>query len=156
MDCTVWEESLSAYLDHELDAQENADVMAHLDTCSLCSKSLNELSEVRKMVRALSRVAAPETLRGAIERKIKTEKPLPVPIFARFSRGLAAVAASLIAILGLITLLGYLAPESASFKDKSAYLSGHASLLMRQPLADHSSWSYISGESNFDLLVAED
>lgn len=171
--CAEFEELLSAHLDGELNVREKEAVSGHLRSCDSCRGALEDLKETQILVRSLKRLEAPATLWPAIERKIQTTNVIPaealvergpgiqsmirkVPLFVRVSRGFAAMAASLAILAGLITLLGYVAPETTSARDSNIYLGGHAYHLMRQPLADRSSWSYVAGESNFELLSAEE
>jgi len=152
--CVDFEELLSAHLDRELSEDEEKTVGKHLAQCGRCSRVLEYLKATRDLVRTLKRLDTPAALWPKLQSKIAETKVIPFPI--RLARKVAAVAACAMTALGLITLLGYLAPEPTSAKESQVYLGSHAYHLMRQPLADHSSWSYVAGESNFELLADEE
>jgi hypothetical protein len=84
---------LTAYLDDEVTAGEAAEVEAHLVRCATCSAELDELTDARRLLRALPVVPAPADLtRRLVERRRRAD---------RRGAGLALVAASVAAVLGI-------------------------------------------------------
>jgi anti-sigma factor RsiW len=88
------DDELSALLDGELDADAEAAVRRHLDGCEACRLELDEVADVRRALRAMPAVAAPEGLVGAaVDRRRRAER-----------RGVAItlLAAVLALVLGLV------------------------------------------------------
>ncbi len=95
------EESLSAYLDGELSAQEKASVEEHLEKCRACSDSLSTLRQTVALLEELPAVPAPRSfaLRPAIVKpKVRAASP-------SWGYGLLKGATALAALL-LILLIG--------------------------------------------------
>ena len=103
-------ERLSAYLDGELPVGEQAEVAAHLATCSQCRSVLSEMEALDKRARELPLDAPPgyfDTLPGRVRDRIEGLSPTRRPAPARTRRTLPtwtwAAAAAL--ILGVVTPL---------------------------------------------------
>lgn len=95
------EESLSAYLDGELPAQEKASVEEHLEKCRACSDSLSTLRQTVALLKELPAVPAPRSfaLRPAVVKpRVKVAPP-------SWGYGLLKGATALAALL-LILLIG--------------------------------------------------
>ena len=71
MACQEFEEDLSAWLDGELTATEDARVAAHLRTCSDCSKLLQEFQATSLRVRELATPRAPVLVTDAAMRRVR-------------------------------------------------------------------------------------
>ncbi|HXE72665.1 MAG TPA: anti-sigma factor [Candidatus Nitrosotenuis sp.] len=113
MDCAQIVDSLSAYLDEELAADERQKVRQHLESCPACRGQLDELSRHQELLASLPRMPLPSGLYERVRREIQ-ESALPAPVralprraaFPRWSRSLAAAAAVLLLFLGLLVVLG--------------------------------------------------
>jgi hypothetical protein len=105
---------LSAYIDQELSAEENASVEAHLPLCPECAQKLKELKAVAEAAASLEEMAPPaafsqrlrKTLREEIQQtssQSATKKPMPwwQRIAPRTALGLASAAAVIILLLFL-------------------------------------------------------
>ncbi len=75
MNCRQVEENLSAYLDHELTDEENARIKNHLDSCSVCQKEVQALSDTISMLASLPEIIPPASFRRELHAKL--EKTLP-------------------------------------------------------------------------------
>lgn len=155
MQCIEFDELLSASLDQALSREEEILLKNHLQACAACVLTLQHLQQTKALVRSLQRVEVPATLKPGIQLKLKQQNKVAPPVLARLWGATALLAASLVAVFGFITFVGYVAPQPNSRHESNVYLSNHAYHLMTQPLADRSSWSYIAGESNFELLAEE-
>lgn len=94
---------LSGLLDDELAPQEHAVALEHLATCRQCSIELSQVSAARAWVRALPPVEPPL---GFIDRLIREQQDsaVPVPWLRRGRAGVAALALSAAAGIGLLGL----------------------------------------------------
>ncbi len=68
-----WSESISQYFDGELTPEEQSKAIAHLATCSECSRQLYELGEIRTKVRAAADVELPYGFANEIVRSLDQE-----------------------------------------------------------------------------------
>jgi ribonuclease E len=72
-------ESLSAFLDDELEDAERRGVAAHLAACPSCARHLQELAAVDALARGLPPAGAPdgylEALPGRVRRRIRADRP---------------------------------------------------------------------------------
>jgi hypothetical protein len=141
-------------VDRELENDEEKTLKEHLALCQTCPQTLAQLRETKELVQTLKRVSAPPKLWNNV-RSMTVAKTV-VSFRIRFTRAVGTIAASLVAVFGLITLLGYLTPEPITTRESNVYMGSHAYHLMRQPLADRSSWSFVAGESNFELLANDE
>jgi anti-sigma factor RsiW len=66
MNCTDIQKLLSAYIDRQLAAWENAPVAEHLETCATCQSDLQALIEVKRTLRGVVQPRLPGELRSAI------------------------------------------------------------------------------------------
>lgn len=152
--CEPFEELLNAYLDGEATSKEQAEVEAHLKVCLRCEHDINALKELKGILGKLRPLEAPSYLWDHVQRKITKNK---VVVFSRtLLRGFAAVAAIIVLFVGSITLLGYFYSGPAKGSESNVYFSNHAYHLMRQPLADHSSWMYLAEKCNFEVIASEE
>jgi len=94
------EESLAAYVDGSLGANERAEVEAHLSSCATCREEVELAARARPMLAALPELDVPPgTVRPETER-IRALRPARARR-VRWAAGLAA-AAALAAIFGLV------------------------------------------------------
>jgi len=72
-------ESLSAFLDDELEDAERRGVAAHLAACPSCARHLREMAAVDALARGMPAAAAPdgylEALPGRVRRRIRADRP---------------------------------------------------------------------------------
>lgn len=113
-------ELISAYLDGELTAKEQIQLLKHLGTCGKCSAELNEMQHVRAAVRSLPIIELPPGL-------IPEADPVVVPL--RQNRGVwvgaaAAIAAVVIAVAAIVTP----PPITVSVDDLSSRFGARVSL----------------------------
>ena len=78
-------ERLSAYLDGELGEGERAALERHLPTCERCQRALDELREVRALLRAMPMPASPRSF--AIPTTGEVPRPLAAAARDRAERG---------------------------------------------------------------------
>lgn len=71
MNCRQVEENLSAYLDHELTDEENARIKNHLDSCSVCQKEAQALSDTISMLASLPEIIPPASFRRELHAKLE-------------------------------------------------------------------------------------
>lgn len=145
-ECESLEEALNAYLDGESTAEETIVVEEHLKMCPLCRASLEELRTTKAMVGDLKRIEAPALLWSRIDSEIQRKKV--VPFRRKVSRFAASAAAAVAIFFTSVTLIGYFSPEPVA-PPENPYMASHAYHLMRLPLTDHVSWSFVSGEAGF-------
>lgn len=155
MNCVDFQEIISASLDGEISSQEKTSLQTHLLRCPDCRKALEELQETKSLIKSLGRMEAPSTLRPKIQARIEDEKIIFID-FKKFLRPALAAVAMVALFLGSVSLLGYFSSEKIVSKDINFYMGNHAYHLMQQPLADHSSWSMVAGESAFSSIAAEE
>ena len=115
------EESLSAYIDEELSAQEEARLERHLQQCQACTESLSTLHKTVALVKELPAVPAPRSF---------AVRPAPVRARSRITApgwgyGLLKGATALAALL-LVLLIG---------GDLTLQVLGGFSMAARAPLA---------------------
>jgi len=115
MTCDTAQPFLHARLDGEvLNAADEADLQAHLETCAACGGLLADLERLRAAARSLGLIAPPDRVRGAIAQRLP---PLDTPGGARMAGGtrwaLAAAAVVALAVSGaLIVRIARVPPAS--------------------------------------------
>lgn len=102
MPCDNYLELISARLDGELTAREEADLTAHLDTCPACRAAADQLSSLHSALGELE-VPAPAQLNASVLRSIQTERRAAR---RRALRRWGSLAACLALCLGLYALTG--------------------------------------------------
>lgn len=133
-------ERLSAYLDDELGKGERAELERHLPTCEQCQRTLDELREVRALLRAMPMPASPRSFAipmtgevprplaaAAHDREESGERGLRVSGGGgRWSGALQAVG-GLVAAAGVMLVLGSaLMGQGPRFSSASTAASGAA------------------------------
>lgn len=142
MNCRLTPEQLSAYLDAELEADEQRRVQTHLDQCADCRAELAGLENVRDRVRTeAAPLTAPNYLRqrvrSALHDEAQTqatpaERPPRRWPWAWINLGLAGACAAAFAV----TLSLYLAQPSAEELMSRELVASHFRALMPDHLAD--------------------
>ena len=67
-------ELLSAYVDGELDKVQQADVLAHLETCSACNRTLGELRQIRSGITSSADIEFPYDFAPNVLRNARAER----------------------------------------------------------------------------------
>jgi hypothetical protein len=97
---------LSAYLDRELQADEELTVAGHLEQCSVCRHRLAELSQTSRLVRSLSVVAVPDTLRDVVRERLsgRTQTGFPRHWNAPWLTPLSAASAIALVFVAVLSI----------------------------------------------------
>ncbi|MBI2930849.1 MAG: zf-HC2 domain-containing protein [Planctomycetes bacterium] len=103
MTCDLQKDKLSGYFDGELDERERAEVERHIAGCSDCLRELGELKAAVAQLRGLPRVAAPPSVRVAVDREVAPERRRR-PRWFHLS---IAAAAALMLTVSLFSILGH-------------------------------------------------
>ena len=103
MNCKELDRKSTFYFSHELDPQQSADFLAHLESCSSCAAQVRQQQELDHLLR--STVLNQEMDTRALEFRIRRELTTTPPRRTVFSPRLALIAAglSLFAVLGLLS-----------------------------------------------------
>ncbi len=108
MNCQDVELRASAYIDGELNADEQAAVSAHLATCAACRAIVEDLTRVRNTARSLGPIAPPDHIWLEVAGQIRLgEAPAPVETSRPSARSGAWQWLSLAAALVFVTLAAY-------------------------------------------------
>ena len=75
MHCSEIQENLSAYLDGELDPDEESELKSHLEGCESCSRELESLRSTVELVRSVPRVQAPSALKQRLSSATSFRRP---------------------------------------------------------------------------------
>lgn len=98
MNCDKYLDLISARLDGELTARENADLTAHLQACPACRAIASDMEGLHSVLFSVGEVDAPKELSETVLTKIKLEKrPNRRPL-----RQLATIAACLVLCVGVL------------------------------------------------------
>lgn len=113
-------ESISAYLDGELQGRELGQLVDHLGACGKCSVELEEMQRVRAAIRSLPVLELPEGT-------VPEADPVVVPL--RRNKGIwagvaAAVVVAVIAIAALVTP----DPGTLTIEELNSHFGARASL----------------------------
>lgn len=103
-------ESLSAYLDGQVSAQEQARIRRHLDQCEECRNTLEELRRTVALLQSSEPVGSPDGFRAAVRSKVEglahhPRAPLRWPRLTWSWRTAGAVAAALLIGIFSVNLL---------------------------------------------------
>lgn len=101
MSCEKYLDLISARLDGELTAQEQAELDAHLQTCPACRAIAKELEGMHSALTELSEVPAPAELSQTVLSKIKAERNANR---RRVFRTVASLAACLVLCVGVVRI----------------------------------------------------
>ncbi|MDR7592538.1 MAG: zf-HC2 domain-containing protein, partial [Armatimonadota bacterium] len=102
-------DDLSAYLDHEVDAQTRAVLEGHLEACPSCRARLDALEQTVGAVRALGPVSAPPAVRAAVYDRLRRERRWPGLWLSRLPPSLEGSAWRLAGAAVAILLVGLFA-----------------------------------------------
>jgi len=161
MDCNETRRWLVAHLDGELDLVHDAEVGAHLQTCTACAAAARQQSALRELVREkLPAFAPPPHLATRIRAQLRAEKE-PAP--SRRSWWPAWNLAGVLAALCLAALAGYQwgghRARAAQFGDE--IVSSHLRAVLADHLLDvvssdrHTVKPWLSGKLDFSPPVAD-
>ncbi|MBV8150199.1 MAG: zf-HC2 domain-containing protein [Candidatus Eremiobacteraeota bacterium] len=138
-------ETLIDYLHRELPPGEDARVLAHLETCTVCTAELNAEAAITERLRAYARAETqemPAGVRSAVLQHIRTAAAQPT-----FLERLQAALRPLVAVplaaaaVAAIVIFGPASHRSATSPvtlPVSYYLEEHAAHVQENPLADRS------------------
>jgi len=103
MNCKELDQNSTFYFSHELDVQQSADFLAHLESCPSCAAKVRQQQELDHLLR--STVLSQEMDTRALEFRIRRELRSTPQRHIVFPRRLALVAAGLVllATLGLLS-----------------------------------------------------
>lgn len=103
MNCKELDQNSTFYFSHELDAQQSADFLAHLESCPSCAAKVRQQQELDHLLR--STVLSQEMDTRALEFRIRRELTNTPQRRIVFPRRLALVAAGLVllATLGVLS-----------------------------------------------------
>jgi anti-sigma factor RsiW len=103
MNCKELDQNSTLYFSHELDAQQSADLLAHLEACPSCAAKVRQQQELDHFLR--STVLSQEMDTRALEFRIRRELTNTPQRRIVFPRRLALIAAGLLlfATLGLLS-----------------------------------------------------
>ncbi|MBA3963554.1 MAG: anti-sigma factor [Chthoniobacterales bacterium] len=135
---------LDAYWDNELDPVNTLEIEQHLQGCTACSQSYEELRTLGIALSDLPRHRIPAVLREQVRSALRAEageesKTIPFPPTARASwPWLTAIAAMLLlcALLAGVLLTSRPPPASASERESQEVIASHIRSLMASHLAD--------------------
>lgn len=151
------ERQLSAYLDHELPAEEAQAVRAHLVQCVSCRAELERLQRVKRLLGILPEISAPATLWESIEPHLhESTGPGAMVTWIRsaFRRPAVAVAAvALIVVLLAVPLVrGRIDRLRAASIGIDVYVREHALHASSDPLVDRAYLGLLVGDANVALV----
>ena len=101
MSCEKYLDLISARLDGELTAQEQAELDAHLKTCPACRAIADELTGMHAALTELGEVPAPAALSAGVLSKINAQRQADR---RRFIRRLTTLAACLVLCVGVVRI----------------------------------------------------
>lgn len=115
-------ESISAYLDGELSANERVELMAHLSSCGRCTADLEGIQQVRAAVRSLPVLEVPDGMFGDLDHGADI-----VPLHRNKGLWMGA-AAAVIALVIAVAALFTPQPTSVSVDELSSRFGARVSL----------------------------
>ncbi len=102
MDCTQCREALSARLDGEESAAEQAAIDAHLTTCAVCRRFADEAARITRLARTAVATQEPDVVEAVLAAAPRSRRPRLVTTL-RVLLGLVGLAQLEIAIVGVLT-----------------------------------------------------
>jgi len=130
MNCDEVRPLLAAHLDGELDVVRDADVVAHLNTCTACADAaLAHAARRSLIVEKLTRYAAPAGLRASIRAALPTAAPVARAPWWMANRQVFPLAATFVVAIGLGFTWGGARARRAARLDEvvSSYVRSNAS-----------------------------
>jgi anti-sigma factor (TIGR02949 family) len=132
--------TLIDYLHHELPPSEDAEALAHLQSCEACSQELNVEASISDRLRASAREAdleVPAGLRSAIMARIAAQRQSPWQSLRSLVRPLVIVPVAAALATAAFLLGPVLLPQSShAGVPVSYYLQQYADHAGQNPLAD--------------------
>lgn len=130
------------YLHHELSPSEDAEVLAHLQSCQACTQELNIEASITDRLRATARAAQmemPAGMRSAIMARIAEQRPNPWEALRAWLRPLVVVPVAAAVATAAFLLGPALSPAPSTNRvPVSYYLQQYAAHAQQNPLADRS------------------
>lgn len=112
MNCQIAQNSLSAYLDRELQGDQMMSLRSHVERCAECRAELDSLRAVKSGLAALKVYDAPEGLADGVLRRVRVQEPaMRVPTMTLVA---TSVAATLLAVVAFNLFFGSQRPQSAN------------------------------------------
>ncbi len=129
MKCRDIREMFSPYLDDELSQEERARVEEHVRACDKCAEELRALGSVVDMVRGMPPAPVPQGFRSRVMRAVEKEARAPIRKVLRGYRGLAAIAAALLLVVGAyLTVAGLPFPAAQGIPESAHVGSGEVAV----------------------------
>ncbi len=101
MDQHCSEETLSAYLDGDLESEASGRTAEHLAECEVCRKSLAQVRTIRDAAPGMKQLAPPERMWVAIQDRIHSERTRRSRLSRLFWVGAPALAAALLVVAAI-------------------------------------------------------
>jgi anti-sigma factor RsiW len=92
------EETLSAYLDGDLESEESGQTSEHLAECEVCRKTLAQVRVIRDAAPGMEQLMPPERMWGAIQARIHDARTRRSRLTRLFWVGVPALAAALLVV----------------------------------------------------------
>jgi predicted anti-sigma-YlaC factor YlaD len=115
------EETLSAFLDGDLESEASGETAEHLAECEVCRASLAQVRRIRDAAPGLEQLEPPERAWGAIQDRIHSERTRRSRLMRLFWVGAPALAAALL----VVAVAGWLGQPTRDAIRSVAHL-GHA------------------------------
>jgi anti-sigma factor RsiW len=131
--------TLIDYLHHELSPSEDAEVLAHLQSCESCSQELNIEASITDRLRATAKATQlemPPGMRNAIVARIAAHRPTPWEALRALVRPLIVVPVAAALATAAFLLAPAISPPSTARVPVSYYLRQYAAHAGQNPLAD--------------------
>ncbi len=153
------ERQLSAYLDHELTAEEITEVRLHLEHCRACQEELARLRGLKQFLGALAEREAPAELWVALRRGLETPAPPAWRAWLEVLRGVfrrpavaAAAFACVILLIALPLVKGQIDRLRAAETGVDVYIREHALVSAEDPFVDRAYLGLVVGDANLALV----
>ena len=133
--CSGVRAKLDSYIDNELLAETNIEIVEHVQRCTSCTREAEERQRVRaQLQRAVRDVRVPSGLEGRVKDRLRQAGPPPVK-----KLHLMAIAATFVICVGswVAYQRGALRVTTASKQSYLETLTGEIATIMRAGLGDH-------------------
>ena len=119
-ECAVYTLMAADYLDGTLSEKDRAAYEAHIAHCRTCADQLEELKKLNEAIRS-SAFTAPAELKAGVMSRIRTNEAARASSRRTFIRRMASIAAAVILIVGISTILPKLISDNVeNSKDYAA------------------------------------